>query len=572
MMPNLFNTNFPLANIICFSVAMCLLVGCGPSNKKTPKQPNSTQPNINAANPATPVVENNPAPKDDPQTTPADEPPVVEEARPPVIPTERVIAFMDHGSIIIDFKLHIGDGTLQQAFTDLIDDVLQHSDTDSDGQSTWEELSKMPRYVYGVLGNAPFRSEQDRRNMIELYDVNKNTLIDRDEVPRFLTRNAGGARAFSLRDSNYFRYYNRRDSGIRKSLDIDRNGSISFEELAEIQNKLSLKDRDQDELLLPNELIEVTDVSLAQLPNVRRPGPNVGNHLTPSTNWTTLLYSFQEHYAYGDKIESSSVFWLPGVFKELDENADGRLSTKEINRIENVPAHFTISLQFPGPNSDAELAILAVDAHEAVEFAEELTLDKQRIVIPLSNHETLEIFVNDLAMSMAQSDAEQRFNALDTDGNKYIDEAELTASGIAQAEQFSVADTDSDEKVTLDELHAYLQLQQLAIRSQVRARISDTPDALFTYLDADRDGRLETRELAGAVERMQILDLNGDKRINMDEIPGSMYLGISRGDPQNMDVLFNIPSANFAADKDQPAWFEKMDHQQTGVPGNRGTI
>ncbi|MFT5526418.1 MAG: Ca2+-binding EF-hand superfamily protein [Pirellulaceae bacterium] len=471
---------------------------------------------------------------------------------------------MDHGPVVVDLKIKIGNATLQQAFGNLIDDVLAHSDANGDGESSWEELSRMPRYVYGIAGNAPFRNEQERRNMIELYDVNKNSIVDRDEVPRFLTRNAGGAKAFSLSDSNYFRYYNRRDSGIRRALDVDRNGAISFAELAELQSILTLKDLDQDELLLPNELIETTETSLAQLPNVRRPGPSVGNHLAPSTNWTTLLYSLQEHYAYGDKIEGSSVLWLPGVFDKLDENADGKLSIKEISRIETVPAHVTITLQFPGGDSDAELSILDVETHQAVELGGEMTLEAQRVVLPFSKHETLELFINDLAMSVNAAQAEQRFNAIDADGNKYVDEAELTANGLAQAGQFSVADADGDEKVTLEELREYLQMQQLAIRSQVRGRISDTPDALFTYLDADRDGRLETRELASAAERMKALDENGDQKINMDEIPGSMYLGISRGDPQNMNAMFSIPSANIVPNEEQPAWFEKMDRNGDG--------
>jgi hypothetical protein len=173
----------------------------------------------------------------------------VSEVESPAPPRERVLLLTQDGPLVIDIQLSIDGEPPTAAFERVVDSALSAADNDGDGQASWTETLDNPRFAYGQFGNLAPEDESQRSQVIEMYDNNRNGLVERAELPRFITRNAGGSRSFSLTSSNEFRGDNRSRSPIRRVLDVDHDGAITEGELAGAVNRLLERDADDDEIL-----------------------------------------------------------------------------------------------------------------------------------------------------------------------------------------------------------------------------------------------------------------------------------------------------------------------------------
>jgi len=83
-----------------------------------------------------------------------------------------------------------------------------------------------------------------------------------------------------------------------------------------------------------------------------------------------------------------------------------------------------------------------------------------------------------------------------------------------------------DDKISLDDLAAYLEKQGIASFAQVPSYANYTPKslsgpALFKALDTDGDGKLSKKELQAAKNILKKFDLDGDELLTQQELTGS---------------------------------------------------
>ncbi len=137
----------------------------------------------------------------------------------------------------------------------------------------------------------------------------------------------------------------------------------------------------------------------------------------------------------------------------------------------------------------------------------------------------------------------------------------------AVAQNFNVpleaVDTDGNEKLYAEEIRQFLEHRQAAVRSQIGVTADDQQDALFTAIDGNNDGRLDGREISGMSNTLRQLDGNDDGQVQLHEIPGSMVVGVARGNRQDAR-LFEIPVALVPPSPDVPRWFRSMDRNGDG--------
>lgn len=175
---------------------------------------------------------------------------VPDQAKTPDKPaTERFALLTAGGPLVVDVMITIDGDVHSSALEELVDDAYEAADTDGDGERTWEEVANSPKFMYGQFGNLPVNDESQKKQLIEKYDRNENGLVDRNELPRFVTRNVGRAKAFSLLSSNEFRSDNRTRSPFRRLLDADHDGAITPEEMAEAPARLLTRDADDDQII-----------------------------------------------------------------------------------------------------------------------------------------------------------------------------------------------------------------------------------------------------------------------------------------------------------------------------------
>ncbi|MFP6675801.1 MAG: hypothetical protein VB878_12040 [Pirellulaceae bacterium] len=269
--------------------------------------------------------------------------------RPDDLGRERICVLTDTGPLLIDLWLSIDGIAHREAFATLVNESLRAADADGDGKPTWDELTSNDQFRYGRTGNLEIETDSERRELIRMYDSDRDGTVDRDELPRFLTRNAGGSRPFSLRSSNYYRDINRTESPLRQLLDVNRDGVIDADERRTATTTLRSRDANQDDILIPSEF-RIATVDAPVPLTVNRPSqPDSAIWLAEVRQWRNFLFTLEERYALGRSLEPGHFSAVAALFSALDENGDETIDGKEIIRINDVDPHIILVARFGKP-------------------------------------------------------------------------------------------------------------------------------------------------------------------------------------------------------------------------------
>jgi Ca2+-binding EF-hand superfamily protein len=567
-----------------------------PAPPKTPVTAAKTPPTP-AVSPAPPVVAEKPpaeapAVPDPPADPPPNEPTFA-------VSKERIILLAPLNPFIIEFQLTIDGQPHNQALERLVDEVIKLADSDGDGRPSWKEVTSGKRFKYGQFGNLAINNDNDHKQIVERYDIDKDTVVDRNELPRFLTRNAGGSRAFSIRGTADYRGTNRRGAPTWRAIDADGDSSISPEEREAAAGLMRIRDMDDDEILIASDLnprAATGDPSM--MTERRRRGPEAARLLGDKADWDNIRLALEDDYAGNQNLQADSFPLTPQLFTQLDKDGNGRVDRTEIKSLNDVPAHVVIAVDFgkdPGAKGQEQAEAKEDGGQEAeekkdsppvppqaprlklVHVAAELSADSARTVeqpnrLTLSlGGMTLTIFTNDtVASEDFEARAMQALMQFDANKNGYVEKDEVPEGVAAQFGQFEAVDADEDGKAYAGEIAAYLSQQQAALRAQIHAKASDREDALFAVLDADRDERLDPRELEAVSERLAALDRDGDGLVSPEDIPEAMVIGLARGSLENIDALFTPPPVIARGPAENaPRWFTTMDANSDGAISHR---
>ncbi|MBW8885046.1 MAG: hypothetical protein JF612_09790, partial [Planctomycetia bacterium] len=272
----------------------------------------------NTSPPSPPVSETISAPSETPQEN-APEPSAESSSPPPAFGIERIILFLPGNPLIIELQLSIDEQPHTAALERLVDAVLKLADADGDGQTTWKEICSCKRIKYGQFGNLAIDNENGEKQIIDRYDIARDGVADRSELPRFLTRNAGASRSFSIRGTLDHRDLNRRGSPTWRVIDADENGILSSDEMRGVAARLAARDTDDDEILLVSDLNPRLATPDPQMMNERRRrGPETARLLGPHADWGSVQHLLEQEYGGTRGLRTDSFSLTPDLFTQLD--------------------------------------------------------------------------------------------------------------------------------------------------------------------------------------------------------------------------------------------------------------
>lgn len=515
---------------------------------------------------------------------------------------QRLLLLTPDGPLVLEAGVFIDGKPFRQAMAAVVAEVLAAADVDGDGRATWDEATQDSRFIYGGYGNAEINNEQERQNALRLYDVDQDGIVDPEEVPRFVTRNSGGAQPFAMRSGDLYAAPGEANDPAWQAIDQDEDGVLSSEEVAAAGATLAMRDADADGVIVPSDLAELALEGAFGMPAMRQPryrgfGPKAVLRLGELADWTLIGYGLEEAYPAFPGMDPGEVYrTAPRLFEQLDQNSDLRLDPDEVARLDELEPHLQIEVQLGaetpadeppidadkvGDESSSETANAEDEsAKEAPAISTPVPLE--RLVLTFVSEElspttqvalrrgvvsirvadfSIELFVNDAASDVdPAAEAAATIAQFDGDGNGYLDDSELVDGAVGP---FAGLDANGDGQVVAEEIARYTTRRRTALFSQVRVEAGSRQGTLFSDLDSNGDGCLGARELASAAQKLVRRDANGDGRIESHEAAAGYSVAIARGDPQQQVDLFVRRPAT-PDHQPSPRWFRGMDANSDG--------
>jgi Ca2+-binding EF-hand superfamily protein len=362
---------------------------------------------------------------------------------------------------------------------------------------------------------------------------------------------------------------------------LDANGDqqLTPEELNAAEDRLRIRDFDDNESLTRLELVDAPNTSLAAMSKAldeRQASPLPMAGPIAMVDVTTQVDTIRD-----------------AILAEYDRDGDGKLTTSG-KSIEATPTAAQLGrLEVPiGEPHDAAALARFCQGKPDVELKIELgkvSLTSRRFGAPRSRavgeaddapwlkqrlDGSLDVTLDDAHVYLRRNNRDPSKNNdtgpslenFDADNNGYLDEKEL-ANVPNLAGAFEAIDTDHDGKIFSGELDSYLDQQNRAASVRLLLEVFDQGQELFDHLDENHDYRLSTRELHNAAKAVKEIDANHDGRLSADEIPQQLVLELSRNTPRGaVTERRSIRGGERvrAATKRGPSWFQKMDRNDDG--------
>lgn len=431
----------------------------------------------------------------DPQATP--ESPSLGDFRL-LLPTTR-------GLLLVELDIQVDDQSLTTAFDQRIKAVMEEAR--GDDELTWDRLFDFINANPRQFGRTPVASDRSR-DMIRLYDRNRNMRPDAEEVANLIFRDAGFAGPFRLVGSDAYRQFNRTQSAVFMAMDLDGNQALDQQEIDLAEESLAALDANGDGR------IDFTEVVVP--PASERPVDNAWSNRQASrwgdmamdlcgfVDWTMMSYTLDDANRQG--------VWdsTPNVIARLDKNEDDSIDEQEARGLLEVPADIRIRLNFAGRLGS-----------------------QPRIEVELSH-----------------------------------DHSSATVRSVATNDRATVASEQFRLVATVRDLVEGMVSEQPAWTAQVRARGAETPDAVFCWLDQDQDGQVSEREICSSKLRLRAL-VSAQEVIQATDLPDTYLLQFGRGEAQQDALLFaHVPSRRPQVSS-WPRWAESMDANQDGDISSR---
>ncbi|HXG11048.1 MAG TPA: EF-hand domain-containing protein [Gemmataceae bacterium] len=511
-----------------------------------------------------------------------------------------IVFFGETRPVLVRLHLRVNGEPFQAAWDDFIRQVFEYLDRDKDGVLSRAEAERTPpaAVLFGnnfFGGPAPPTPEQ--------IDADRDGKITREELGRYYRANGGAP--FQLRVGGQMGIQppvaiagqvpppsaDGLNTALFRLLDTDEDGKLSKEELAAAPTVLLRLDADDDEIIVPQEVmpgsnpLEAAQQAVERVEMARRVSNPIFRAINPGESPTDLVRQLLARYGRGGETPARKLTRKASglddeTFNHLDKDNDGALDSEELARFARRPPDIELAVNLGRVDAkEAPIDLvqpqgrpmpLTANLHKSKEGSVFFDLGTTRLDFRAAG-----LGRGPLPLPNIREAYKMQFAAADKDNNGYLDMNEAR-QGRFFATLFKLMDQDGDGMLYQKEMLAYLDqmqaLQAKALACCVSMSVSDQGRGLFDLFDSNRDGRLGMRELRNAVNLVASLDRDGDGQVGKDEIPRSYQVTLAPGalnaNPFGGPVVVAVrggPPAPVAARPSRgPVWFVKMDRNRDG--------
>jgi Ca2+-binding EF-hand superfamily protein len=480
----------------------------------------------------------------------------------------------------------------QQAWEDFIGRLFDYADVNGDKFLTADEAQRLPqpRVLLALMRQQfGFFDEKPVAPFAEI-DANKDGKISLDELKTYYRKNGFGplqpqpdpeqGAAQVLTDALF------------KHLDLDKDGKLSKEELARAEKTLAALDANDDELIIPEELVPGLEYGFGQAP--RRPGQKEAAPLLslvnpddpPAKQAAPLLARYDKDK--NGKLSRAETGFDEATFNALDANKDGQLDATELAAwFKRRPPDLELMFPLSGPRqqSPRPMAWLFGAADEwplfvmapggrAPALASSLEKRDDGTMLLTAGAARVEFRRergSEENWTFFRRFFREEFRAA-LRGNKTYLEKKDAARNPRLKGLFTFIDRDGDGRATEDELNAFFDLLKYGSAGFTVVAVGDRGPCLFELLDTNRDRQLSIRELRAAWPSVSAWDANKDGALAKDEVPRHLRVTLSAGIPARFRFFGageESMSANDPSRGAGPLWFHRMDVNGDGDVSRR---
>ncbi len=472
------------------------------------------------------------------------------------------VLLLRDGPVHLRLKLRIGGLTLDGARRAYAEKLLKSLDADGNGVLTRVEAAKSPL----------FRTKQRKSatGFLNTLGAGDQTLAVAD-IERAIER-IGGEPVTYRQDLSG----SEPDKKVFEFLDVNKNNLIDPDEIGGAAERLLAKDTDGDQCVsydefAPPPAVDPNDRIALLTTTPPKPTTTIGDMLRDAHD-PSLARSMAARYDR-DKdrmLSAEELHWPKERVSHLDDNGDGKLDEREIGRWEAALSERST------PDIDVDVDMAPAEGRGS---AVVVTGSAGAVVDPGSRADFVKVRLNEAVISIslrnfdplarALDSAMRVFNRLDADANGYLDRDEVKLSVRFERSLFELMDADGDDKLFAEEVRTYVSVRSEPAATACRVHLFDTGFGFFLALDQNGDGRISERERRGVDKSLASLDRDGNRSVADGEPVRHFHLELARG----TFTLFGAseptaPGVQAPAFQRRPStgpeWFIAMDRNNDG--------
>jgi Ca2+-binding EF-hand superfamily protein len=483
--------------------------------------------------------------------------------------------------VLIRLHVLIDGKPFREAWDEYMQAVFQFVDYDGDGVLNEKEVQRVPKpdFLLQLFRGMSFTPAKTARQSPELNltlvpgKVTPGGLADYYHLsgvePFFAFLQDRSSRAEALTD------------GLFRELDANKDQKLTKEEAMAAPAVLRKYDLNDDELLSVDELVPTADSNGMPDPAQRDQMKLLAESsdflvLSPDDAPSRFAFALLSKYDkdQDEKLSRTEFAIDKETFDKLDADQDGYLDGQELAKflkLQKVNLELTIRL---GRLGEGEARLPKPGGLDAA-IAHSRALDNGGLEFGVGETQ-VDVHAAELSAESLQAARQfiaKQFKATDIAQRGFIDPVQAEQNPVLKV-FYPAADRNADEKLTLDELNAYLDLLGNGVARTTVLLVSDDGRNLFALLNTYHDGRLRTRELTQAWTRLSPFVKDGV--LSRTELPRQFQLLLSQGQPGEAFNAFGgtpVPGTsnrtNATVAGKGPLWFQKMDRNGDGFVSRR---